>query len=39
MDVWAPAFTFPTKGVKLASGHTYNFTWYVSRWKCTSPSG
>ena len=29
-DVWAPALTFPTAGVNLNSGETYNFTWCVS---------
>lgn len=30
LDVWAPPITFPTAGVNLDYGQTYNFTWYRS---------
>jgi len=29
-DVWAPPITFPTAGVNLVYGQTYNFTWDAS---------
>ncbi|KAF9653746.1 hypothetical protein BDM02DRAFT_3265452 [Thelephora ganbajun] len=30
LDVWVPPITFPTEGVNLISGQTYNFTWDAS---------